>query len=116
MGADGVVVAPPGLNEELGFLEGVEGLSAQELVGQSRIEALNVSMNGCIRVSQGEPGSMKAVRAPAAVTRGRRASATKPGSLSDLTLTPITGALLTQITPRCNQGDFKAQRWAYSLA
>ena len=56
MGADGVVVAPPGLNEELGFLEGVEGLSAQELVGQSRIEALNVSMNGCIRVSQGEPG------------------------------------------------------------
>ena len=43
MWADGVVVAPPGFDDNLRLLPGVEILSVQELVGQARVEALDVS-------------------------------------------------------------------------
>ena len=58
MEADGVVVAPASLDEDLGFPESVEDISVQELVAQAR---LKLSM---YPFSQGDPGSMRAVRTP----------------------------------------------------
>ena len=37
-------MAPPGFDEDLGFLEGVKDFSIQELVAQPRIEALDVAV------------------------------------------------------------------------
>ena len=42
MRADGVVVALPGFDENLGFFEGVEDVSIQELVAQPRSGTSNV--------------------------------------------------------------------------
>ena len=44
MWADRVVMAPPRFDENLGFLERIEYLSVQELVTQSGIEALDVTI------------------------------------------------------------------------
>ena len=53
----GVVVAPPGFEENLGFLEGVEDLPVQELVAQPRVEALDVAiLPRRARLDEGGPG------------------------------------------------------------
>ena len=58
MGPDGVVVTPPGLDEDLGFSEGVEDLSVQKLVAQARVEALDVPvLPGGARLDEGRAGS-----------------------------------------------------------
>ena len=44
MWADGAIMVPPGFDENLGFLEGMEDLLVQELVTQPCIEALDVSI------------------------------------------------------------------------
>ena len=44
MWAYGIVVAPPGFDENLGLFESVEDLPIQEFVAQPRVEALDVSI------------------------------------------------------------------------
>ena len=44
VGPDRVVVNPPLLNQDLGFLQGVEYLAVQELVPEARVEAFAVSV------------------------------------------------------------------------
>ena len=43
MGMDGIVVTPPGFDEDQGFSQRVEALPVEELVTQPRIEALDVA-------------------------------------------------------------------------
>ena len=58
MWADGVVVAPPGFDENLRLLQGVEDLSVEELVAQPRAEALDISiLLGRTRLDEGGPGA-----------------------------------------------------------
>ncbi len=57
MWAYGVVMAPPGFDENLGFLEGIEDLPVQELVAQPRVEALDTAvLPGRTRLDEGGPG------------------------------------------------------------
>ena len=51
-------MAPPGFNENLGFLQGVEALPVQELVAQPRVEALDVAvLPRRTRFDEGGPGA-----------------------------------------------------------
>ena len=60
MWADGVVVAPPGFDENLRRLHGVEDLSVQEFVAQPRVEALDISiLPGRTRLDEGGPGAVR---------------------------------------------------------
>ena len=70
----GVVLARPGFDENLGFSQGVEDLSVQELVVQPRVEALDVSiLPGRTWLDEGGPGA----------DRGDPAPATNSGPLSE---------------------------------
>ncbi len=44
MWPDGVVVTPPGFDEDPGLLQRAEDLSIEELVAQPRIEALDIAV------------------------------------------------------------------------
>ena len=44
MRADGVVVPPPALNDDLGFAQGVEDLAIEQLVAQAGVEAFDVAV------------------------------------------------------------------------
>ena len=51
-------MAPPGFNENLGFLQGVEDLPVQELVAQPCVEALDVAvLPRRTRFDEGGPGA-----------------------------------------------------------
>ena len=51
-------MAPPGFDENLGFLQGIEDLPVQELVAQPRVEALDVAiLPGRSGLDEGGPGA-----------------------------------------------------------
>ena len=84
MRTDGVVVAPPGFDEESSCHENVEDLPIiRELVAQPRIEALDVPMNAMHSCLPGRPGRDEAVLAPTAAIHYRNAPATNSGCLSE---------------------------------
>ena len=52
MRSDGVVVAPPALDDDLGFTQRVEDLAVEQFVTKTSVEALDEPF------SQGLPGAM----------------------------------------------------------
>ena len=58
-------MAPPGFDENLGLLQGVEDLSVQELVAQPRVETLDVTIfPRRTRLDTGGPGANRGDPSP----------------------------------------------------
>ena len=96
-------MAPPGCDENLGFLQGVKDLSVQELVAQPRAEALDVpGLPGRAQFDEGGPGADRGdplpdrfgdeLRAVVGTDVGRDAAQNEQGRTNRAVRTSMTSA------------------------